>query len=288
MKKLIVLTCLFGLLMGLSSCSNYFYTTLNSNDRIGSYDENKDYVLENDSVIVSYCFYGEDAPVTIRIYNKLDEPLYVDWQRSALIVGDMATSFYKENVPIRGVTQSNSQSSSYRWGHGWTDTYSSSSGSFSGEMVVPRGTEFIPPKSKIEASLLKLEKLPFKELPKEIFATQRFARLNNQVIDLKSATFTEEDTPLRFRIYLSLFTGKETLKYRTYETSFYISKLVKAGNLKPHEFREGQGQDGNFFYTCDYRGRRTGWAIAGTAIVVAAVALPVAIGSSMPDIDTSF
>lgn len=255
---------------------------------MGSYDANKDYVLENDSVMVSYCFYGENAPVTITIFNKLDEPLYVDWQRSALIVGDMATSFYKDNVPIRGVTASNSQSTTYRWGSRWSSTDGTSYGSFAGEMLVPKGMEFIPPKSKVEASQLKLENLPFNRLPKEIFATTRFARLNQTVANLKTVNFTEEDSPLRFRIYLSLFTDKENPKYRTYESSFYISRLIKAGNIKPKEFSEGQRQEGNFFYTCDHRGQRTGWIIAGTTILIAAIAVPVALTPASPDLNLSF
>lgn len=288
MKKLIVLSCLFSLLIGLSSCSNYFYSTLSSNDKNGFYDVNKDYTLENDSVIISYCFYGEGAPVRITIYNKLDEPLYVDWQRSALIVGDVATSFYTKNVPIRGVTQSNSQSTTYGREDQLGSTASTSYGTFSGEMLLPKGLEFIPPQSKIEVSPMKLEKLPLNQLPDEAFVSERFARSNGYVVNIKSMTFTEKDTPLRFRIYLSLFTNKEEPRYRAYESSFYISELIKAGNLKPQEFQAGQRKDGNFFYSCDYRGRRTGWILGGAAIVVGVVTIPLAMAASMPDIKTSF
>ena len=112
--------------------------------------------------------------------------------------------------------------------------------------------------------------------------------MNGTVANLKTANFTEEDSPLRFRIYLSLFTDKENPKYRSYESSFYISRLIKAGNIKPKEFSEGQFQEGNFFYTCDHRGQRTGWIIAGTAIVAAAIAVPVALTPSTPDLHLSF
>ena len=60
---------------------------------VGEKNERGDFVQENDTVRISYRFWGENAPVTITIYNKLDEPLYVDWGRSALIIDDVATTY---------------------------------------------------------------------------------------------------------------------------------------------------------------------------------------------------
>ena len=86
MKKWMFLVCLSGMLLSLSSCSSYYYSTLASNDRSGRYDVNKDFVIDNDSVCIIYNFHGEDGPVLVTVQNKMDEPLFVDWQRSALTV----------------------------------------------------------------------------------------------------------------------------------------------------------------------------------------------------------
>ena len=106
MKKLIVFTCLLSLLFSLNACSSYYYSMLSSDKRIVGVNEYNDFVQENDSVRIIYNFYGEDAPVRITVFNKLDEPMYIDWQRSSLIIGDKAVSYYKEVMPVQGDVES--------------------------------------------------------------------------------------------------------------------------------------------------------------------------------------
>ncbi len=74
-----------------------------------------DFVQENDTVRISYRFWGENAPVTITIYNKLDEPLYVDWGRSALIIDDVATTYDPKVASVRGESSSVASGSSFHW-----------------------------------------------------------------------------------------------------------------------------------------------------------------------------
>ena len=151
MKKWMFLVCLSGMLLSLSSCSSYYYSTLASNDRSGRYDVNKDFVIDNDSVCIIYNFHGEDGPVLVTVQNKMDEPLFVDWQRSALIVNGKATSYYKDAIPVEGVTESSSYGSSYNWDRQYGSVSSRSRGSFSGEIQLPKGVEFIPPCAQIES-----------------------------------------------------------------------------------------------------------------------------------------
>ena len=102
MRNLLYLFVFAALLLGLSACSSYYYSMLNSNDPVGEKNERGDFVQENDTVRISYRFWGENAPVTITIYNKLDEPLYVDWGRSALIIDDVATTYDPKVASVRG------------------------------------------------------------------------------------------------------------------------------------------------------------------------------------------
>ena len=102
MKRMLFVLSVVALFC-MSSCSSYYYSVLESNDAVGEKNDDKDFVIENDSVCISYCFYGEDAPISITVYNKMDEPLFVDWQRSALIIDDVATSYYQRrcNAALR-------------------------------------------------------------------------------------------------------------------------------------------------------------------------------------------
>lgn len=85
MGYLLYLFVFAALLLGLSVCSSYYYSMLNSNDPVGEKNEGGDFVKENDTVHISYHFWGErTSRLLLPCYNKLDEPLSVDWGWSAI------------------------------------------------------------------------------------------------------------------------------------------------------------------------------------------------------------
>ena len=241
MKRILFVLSVVAL-FSLSSCSSYYYSVLESNDTIGEKNGNRDFVIENDSVFISYCFYGEDAPISITVYNKMDEPLFVDWQRSALIIDDVATSYYQEKAPIQGQTESS----------------------------------YIPPKSKVESTPLRLSNFPFDQIPKDQYTRQKFAKSNSSVVTVRVKKFTEEDTPLAFRSYLSLYTADQDngkRKYSTFESSFYVSQLIKTGNVSPASFDAGKKQAGDFFYVHNVKGADAGLIVGAVAIGAAGIVI---------------
>lgn len=283
----IVLIMSFAVLYCMTSCSTYYYSTLASNDHSGNYDVNKDFVIDNDTACIIYSFYGEDGPVSVTIQNNLEEPLFVDWRRSALIVNGKAFSFHNGSVSIEGVTESSSYGSSYRWDRQYSSSDGYSRGSFQGEMQMPKDIEFIPPHAQIETANLRLDELTDALNPYEL-ADQRFVKSNGSITKLKARTFSERNSPLRFRTYLALFTGGENgveRHYSYYETSFYLSELVKAKNLPPSNFKAWNEQAGNFFYNCDYRGRRSGLIWGTVALGVAGITGIILLSTKTPSLD---
>jgi len=51
-------------------------------------NEKKEFVIENDTALLKYTFAGENFPITISIFNKLLQPLYVDLGRSTVIINN--------------------------------------------------------------------------------------------------------------------------------------------------------------------------------------------------------
>lgn len=275
MKRILFVLSVVAL-FSLSSCSSYYYSVLESNDTIGEKNGNRDFVIENDSVFISYCFYGEDAPISITVYNKMDEPLFVDWQRSALIIDDVATSYYQEKAPIQGQTESSYSRDAYRWNRNYSITDGYSAGSFAGEIALPKGVSFIPPKSKVESTPLRLSNFPFDQIPKDQYTRQKFAKSNSSVVTVRVKKFTEEDTPLAFRSYLSLYTADQDngkRKYSTFESSFYVSQLIKTGNVSPASFDAGKKQAGDFFYVHNVKGADAGLIVGAVAIGAAGIVI---------------
>lgn len=101
MKKIMTLMLIFVCVLITSSCtSTYFYSSLNVMEEEVVKVDNGDFLFENDSLWIAHCFKGEDAPIQITIFNKLDVPLYVDWSRSALILNNTPYPYSKEKMGL--------------------------------------------------------------------------------------------------------------------------------------------------------------------------------------------
>lgn len=187
MKKIALYTSILTvLLLSLSGCTSYYYSILDSTDRnhLISRNNTGEFIQENDSVRISYNFYGEDAPIHITIYNKLEEPVYIDWTRSAIIIDEVATSYYEGIAPIQGDT--------YIYNNPAT---SSSQGSFSGGIAFPHGINVIPPQARIENTPLTLSNLPFKQIPKKEFTKTSFPVEDSKQLTIYLKEYTEADSP---------------------------------------------------------------------------------------------
>lgn len=283
MKEKLFLGGFWIMVLGmLTGCSSYYYSVLSSTDPAGERNERRDFIQETDTVRIAYSFNGEDAPVTISIYNKLNEPLFVDWTRSALIIDDVATSYYDAKAVVEGETSTSSYSTAYPWGCRSGDTYTSGRGSFAGNISVPAGVSFLPPKTKVEKTPLRLADFPFDKIPKDAYRKQRFGRANGGEVTMRVKEFTEADSPLYFRSYLTLYTdpatGAGVAKTLAFERSFYVSKLFKTGNVPPSTFSSDQQQAGDFFYVHNVKGTQAGIIAGAIAIGVAGVAIEATLG----------
>lgn len=239
--------------IGLSGCSTYYYSTLSSADGVGDRTREGDFIQQNDTATVVYSFSGEDAPIHITIYNKLDEPLYVDWGRSAVIIDGQSTSYGGEMDfdPEEQVRFTSSH------------------------------VEMIPPFSMVQRQPLTLANFPFKKIPDKEYRRMNYPTEDGERIRLQVRDYMPDDSPLYFRSYLTLFTGGtegRLPRSLVFDRDFYISRLVKAGNLSPKDFKPMQQQSGDTFYVRYVKGRNFGYAVASIAVVVGVVALEVAVG----------
>ncbi|HZY80529.1 MAG TPA: hypothetical protein VFE50_13470 [Cyclobacteriaceae bacterium] len=74
-----------------SSCQIY-QTNLLKSDISGT--DKEPFTFENDTLRVSYSF--NDRSARIKIFNKSDNPLYIDWTRSSVIKGGAAEPYWTE------------------------------------------------------------------------------------------------------------------------------------------------------------------------------------------------
>jgi len=146
---------------------------------------------------------------------------------------------------------------------------------------LPKGVEFIPPHSKLVNTPLQLANFPFNEIPKEEYVKEQMTTKANTTVNIRVKDFTEEDSPLRFRSYLTLFAGGtngKPLKHSSFERNFYLAKLIKVGDVAPQYFDEGQQQSGDFFYVKETHGATAGLVVGAIAVTAAGVAIEATLG----------
>lgn len=264
MKKLALTLASITLIM--SSCtSTYFYSTLETTNYDVEKVENGDFLYENDSLWIAHCFKGEDAPIQITVFNKLNVPLYVDWNKSALILNDVAHSYITGDTQIISTTESTTYN--YHWGV--SDTRSTTQGT----MITPKNVSMIPPKTMVTQSTLRLA-AQFDEIAKNKYTKGKLGTKDGMVVNIDRIKFEKNDTPVRFGSYVSVYTKPEDL--RGYRMDFYVTHLIKT-KATPNNLPNDMADRGDTFYQ-QKRPNNTGWEILGvTAIVAGTVAIDVLV-----------
>lgn len=224
MKYLITLLTIFLF----SSCSStYFFSTLDTSNEYVEKVENGDFLLETDSLWIAYCFKGENAPIQITAFNKTDEPLYVDWNRSALIIDNMAMTYAGEKL---------------NYSEEWFDSESVARRNVS----VSDNTTFIPPNSMISEIPFYLSP-NFEQINKKEYKDSYIGSKHNQLLPVKMIDFDENNTPLKFRSYLTIYAKPE--KPMVFTQDFYLKNLVRTSEANPNDLVNNMAERGDFFYT---------------------------------------
>jgi hypothetical protein len=232
----------------LLGCMRYQYATVSS--KLNSNDQ-KEFVHENDSLIVKYNFSGNDCPVKISIENKLERPLFIDWKRSALIINDVSQPYSKDKAVIDA------------YGAGTTFIWGTSSASqfinVQGTITRSESPGFIPPRSKIESDVVyaagNYKKLKGrKSKPIRVYSADSYS-------SAKHYEFNEDNSPVGFRCYLSLSADPDFRSLIVYDDKFWVTEIVQT-DLSPKMFYKNSNK-GNIYHTAKFTGIGTGAALVG-------------------------
>lgn len=265
MKKLYLFYAL-GIPLLFFSCSVYQLNTISSstaewNEKDGSF------VQENDSLKVVYSFAGENAPVSIEIHNKLNEPVTIDWQRSALVYNDSAISYAGNKASVRGLVSGSS--------FNWDNTFSTNYGNINGSVTLPQYIDFIPPKSYIKRVPIELTDAFFENFADTFYKKIKVpAAETNFTVNGKRATFTHDNSPLKFSSYLTVAYGKKSDERVAYQQQFYISELLRL-NAHPNNTTLMDKKRGDMFYVS----QQTGYGKSATVGAVVAISAAAVAGS---------
>lgn len=219
-----------------TSCSVYQVMTVSSHEV--RQNQASEFVVENDSLELCYNFNGQDGPIKVKIRNKLQQPVYVDWKRSALIINDRAISYAPNTMSIEGSMAASS--------FNWTKDFSTTWGRLNATAQLPPDIEFIPPQAYVTKSLMGITNQALDRLPDSIFSKKKIPIMGGESYEtIKQAFFTVESSPLAFKSYLTIVVGDTLPRPVTYQHNFYVSELVKMTN--PPNVLNGDNRGDRFF-----------------------------------------
>ncbi len=174
-------------------------------------------VLDNDTLTLRYSFSSERGRMVVSLVNKLNRPLYVDWKRSAFIIGQDQFAYWQD---VSDVSLSN-----------WNSQYGRYSiGSAVGTISKADQIGFVSPGTRLDKQRFVLVPRdqsgllmsgPFtvvKEIP-------RWDSSRKEPIDVNVYTYSAEQSPLQFRNYLTLSTDKDFSSEFTIDTKFWASDV---------------------------------------------------------------
>jgi len=205
-------------LVTLSACTTYQYMTIDS-PQLQKNAQNQ-FSLENDTLRLTYNINGKGGLLTVSIYNKTDQPLFVNWKKSALIRNEQTTSLFDNNILVRG----RSSGSAYR-----NNNIAASNSNFTAYLAIPDGMDFIPPASSISKELPKIERTGLLEayIPDSVQHKKLTEPNGMNYTRYQQLTFTDNDSPIRFKTYITFSLGHDNNREFAETSSFYIGEVCQ-------------------------------------------------------------
>ena len=246
--------CLIGGLL-LQGCLTYYYPAIKSFENRIPQNKNGSFTAENSRISVTYSFKNSGGKIVYEINNESDDPIFVDWSRSVFIAEDYAVPYLNNKAQIGGSVEATT--TTYRFSKSNYVT-STSYGDLKGEIILPQNDLFIPPHAKTSYSPLQLSAvLNLDKIPASSYQKQ-----NNGIATLNVASFSEENTPLKFRSYLTIVNDRDKSQ-TVFEHTFFVSDIIKTGSENP-QLTLGVNSGSRFYIqVANKDAQTTGWVIAG-------------------------
>ncbi len=171
------------------------------------------FVFENDTLRLIYDIAGDGGEVKLRVFNKTNQPITVNWQRSAFIRNQQTVNFLNKDVII----------------HGHTVTYSRYNRNFIGSFAFPDSAGFIPPGSEISDDLPTLSKTgPLQVFVPDSLPQKQLADPNGiRSVKFRQMHYDEAGSPIRFSSYLTFSIGHDNKEF-SLTNHFYVSDVYQA------------------------------------------------------------
>ncbi len=205
-RQIIALLTVFAFLS--YSCNSYQYYTLQGNLPKSQYS---DFFFENDTLQIIYTFNGNNGPVTTKIFNKLDRPLFINWSQSSFIINGKNFNYQISSKQL------------YESKETYDDNMDMS--------VKNSNLEFIAPLSELTTFHTNLNNQFI--VPGNCDSTkytQKYSSSTGYPTKVKEYYYSEDNSPILFRNYLTYTVDPKIENQHSIDSQFWISNIFKTNN----------------------------------------------------------
>ncbi|RYE52194.1 MAG: hypothetical protein EOP48_16975 [Sphingobacteriales bacterium] len=201
---------LFGILTSalLTSCTENVYQLIQTSSKV-PVKENK-YLSNNQDVTLSYDFWQGNGQMTYNFHNNSEKPVYVDLNRSHLIINGLSMDYYQDREQNTTVSQGNSKTYYSRA----STERAINNVNYSTKEKMKQIIE-VPPHSYISIGGVNIVSTP-------IF----YCELRNYNYKKNtSVSFTEQNTPINFRNFVTYSSSLDFSQTKTIDDQFWVEKI---------------------------------------------------------------
>lgn len=220
MKKLLII--LIGISF-LTSCDLYVFQLQTTHSNNVVYSSNK-YRYEDSLLIINYDLWSAGGQLSFSIYNKSAKPLYIDWGRSNFIYNGQSYDYWQDNVK------------------------STTNGVSVGQRISPRSSIAVGN----SVTIVTKEK-PQVQLPPQSFIPIYKFNINQPfyyafvICDTCTYKFTEQNSPIIFRNYLSISKSQDLSNPIFVDNKFWIDH-IKNTLIDNAKNRESDDSTNSFYH----------------------------------------
>jgi hypothetical protein len=170
----------------------------------------------NPDVLLDYNFWNEGGVVACTVRNQTDAPLYVDLNRTQLIINGLAQDYYSDEQQTTTIARGRSMATAYA--SPWLGYYtpgSASTQSSNSRTLHAKPLLQVPPRAAIVIGGLSA-------VPTRLFHCDLEKWRSSKPA---TVAFTEEASPLKFRQFLTYSRRPDGSDARTIDHAFWVEKV---------------------------------------------------------------
>jgi hypothetical protein len=179
-----------------------------------------DLVYQDSLIKITYDFYSPNGTVGFTLVNISKKPIFIDWKNSLYITSsEKRISYWNDEAKLNGSIQSTSVD--------WTSWLSTSSASVNASIKQEQRISFLPPATEIKINKFRISNgtsLMLNEASDTIYDHNSWNKTKKQVA-IKVHKYNLENSPLKFRNYLTLSLTEDFKQPIYYDFEFWASEI---------------------------------------------------------------